>query len=96
MDKQTLEIQCVNNDCKKTFVVEIPVAEVINTATISGVIWTHPEAQGCPFCGLSYQMRLMRVEAPQLRFDPIRMRSDASRIAVPPPGLKLPPIPGNH
>ena len=93
--KQTLEIPCANPNCKKTFVVEIANAEILNSLSISAVVWAHPDIQNCPFCGTAYQMRVLKVEAPTIRFDPVRAKSDAN-IIVPPAGMQLPPAPGRN
>jgi len=93
--KVQIQIECSNPECTQHFVVEVAAAEVINTLSLSAIVWAHPDVQSCPHCGVAYQMRLLKVESPTIKFDPVRVRSDAN-IIVPPAGMKLPPAPGSN
>jgi len=90
---EAFTIECANPECKKQFVVTVPQGEVVNSFTLSMVVWAHPDAQPCPHCGTGYQMRLKGIGQPAVGFIPVRQRSDAS-VIVPPAGMKLPPPPG--
>jgi hypothetical protein len=87
--EQHERVTCMNPECKQEFVVMIPPAEVINSATVSIVVWTHPEMQNCPHCGVPYQMSIRRLGGAELVWRPIQMQRRAG-IVVPPPGFKLP------
>jgi len=89
--RDTFDIQCANPDCRQMFVVEMPRADVINTLTISQIVWAHPDVQSCPHCGCGYQMQLLRVESPTIRWSPVKTRQDAN-IIIPPAGMKIPKL----
>ncbi len=48
------EIKCCNPQCDQSFVVMMPRAEVINTMSVSMVVWAHSDVQACPHCGHSF------------------------------------------
>ena len=88
----TQQIQCENPTCGKTFVGEIPRAEVINAMSISLVAWAHPEMALCPYCGQGYQMTVKKIEAVAVLWKAVQMKSQARNIVVPPEGFKLPKV----
>ena|ERR1035437_7886847 len=86
---QTQTIKCFNKECGKEFIVLLPHAEVINSTSVSIVIWTHPEVQACPHCGIPYQMSVRKIQGVEVAWGPVRTQREAG-IVVPPPGFKVP------
>jgi hypothetical protein len=87
--EQQQQIKCFNTDCGKEFVVMLPHAEVINSMSVSLVIWTHPDVQSCPHCGVPYQMSVKKIQGVEVAWGPVRTRNTGG-IFVPPPGMKIP------
>src|ERR1035437_8755573 len=83
------QISCFNTDWGEEFVVRLQHAEVISSMSVSLVIWTHPDVQACPHCGVPYQMSVKKLQGVEVAWDPVRTRSTGG-IVVPPAGLKLP------
>jgi hypothetical protein len=82
-------IKCFNKDCGKEFAVFAAPPEVINSMTLSMVVWTHPDVQSCPHCGTPYQMMVRKIQGVEVAWSPVRTKGDTG-IVVPPPGFKLP------
>ena len=96
MSEQQQEMKCINPQCDKPFVVILPPVEIINSHTVSMVLWAHPEPQCCPHCGTPYQMSVQKVQGTVVAWGIIRTPRDAG-IVVPPPGFQLPKVgPGEN
>jgi hypothetical protein len=93
-DQRQQPVKCLNRDCQKEFVVFAPDPEVINSMTVSMLVWSHPDVQACPHCGTPYQMQVRRIKGVEVAWGPVRTKADAG-IVVPPPGFKLPPVKEN-
>lgn len=89
--QQTQAMKCQNPACAKEFSVLNPPAEVINSMTVSMVIWAHPDVQACPHCGTPYQMSIKTIRGVVANWDPVRTRGDVG-IVAPPPGFRVPEI----
>jgi hypothetical protein len=85
---QQQQMKCINPQCGKEFVVFTPHPEVVNTMTLSMVVWVHPDVQPCPHCGTPYQMTVQSIRGVTAAWRPVKTQGAA--IAVPPPGFKLP------
>jgi hypothetical protein len=90
---QQQQIHCENPDCKKDFVAEIPMPEVINTLSLSILAWAHPELALCPHCGQGHQMAVMRIGDVSVGWKGVKTNRSAG-LVIPPAGFKLPKIGG--
>lgn len=82
-------MKCMNDECKKDFIVIIPLAEIANKETVSMVIWAHPDVQNCPHCGTPYQMTIKKISGVHMAWGPVKTKGDAGIVVVP-PGFKIP------
>jgi hypothetical protein len=89
-------VKCFNQECGKEFLVMLPHAEVINSLSLSQVIWVHPDVQSCPHCGIPYQMSVRKIQGVEVAWGPVKSRGAEAGIVVPPPGFRVPPIPGKN
>ena len=51
-----VNMQKLKCTCGHEFETKTPVAEVINSALVSQIIWVHPEDAVCPACGNPHRM----------------------------------------
>lgn len=72
--------------CSQMVEFQIPGFETINSETISGIIFAHPQAQTCPNCGQAHQMVVAGFKGVAYAFVPIQVK-DKSPIIAPPPGM---------
>ena len=87
MSTELSSLACIK--CKFEFEVFTPKVDVIEAATISALVWAHPEPQRCPKCGQGYQMQVMQLKGFTIGFKPVQTKEDARLVIPPPPGLKI-------
>jgi len=79
-----LSIECIQ--CKKPFEIITPMADIIESKTVSAIVWAHPETQDCPFCGQPYQMAISKLKGFEISWMAMKKQGDQSRIITVPAG----------
>jgi hypothetical protein len=81
------QVKCQNPECNKDFEVIMPMPEISNNRFSSSLILIHMMTEQCPFCGVSYEFRLLGIDGYKFKFVPVQRQEDVK--IVTPPASKI-------
>ena len=91
-ENQKRDIPTLTCKCGKPFEVFMPKADVSENQTFSAIVWAHPEAQKCPYCGQAYQMMIAKLMGFEVTWIPLKQKEDSNIVVAGADALnKLPP-----
>lgn len=89
------EIPC---PCGEKFGFRLPVPEVVNSGTVSMIVWAHERPAMCPYCNTVFVFRVIGLSEErglQYGWQPVG-KSNNRMIVAPPPGLDVSKLKGEH